>query len=156
MRKPDEHVAVSGPVMFAVLGTTVMGDCCAFVLLTTLKFAICALPDVTSVARICAGCVVAFASACTETWATPALSVTTEMVWACGALGLLVLKAIGPYTTSKRISRPTSGAPPGPSAATRAVPVCAEHRSDPQSLPVGVKVRLFRSGAGITLTGTSI
>ena len=105
---------LNADVMLTVLGTTVIGDCVEVVELTTVKFAFCTWPDVTSVARITAGCVGAFGCACTATVATPCTSVITEMVWTCGVAGLLLRNAIGPDTTSNLICRPTEWCSRGP------------------------------------------
>ena len=63
---------------------------------------------------------------------------------------------IGPKTTSKRICRATSGAPPGPVATTVAVPVWPEHRLVPQSSPLGANVSELKIGEALTVTATVV
>ncbi len=63
---------------------------------STTKFAICCWPVATSVARICACCVIALATDWIWISATPALSVTTVSVAEFGCAGLLVRIEIGP------------------------------------------------------------
>ena len=99
------------------------------VLLTTVKFAICCWPDVTSVARICAGCVVALASAWMPATALPVGSVATVSVCTSGAPGLVVMMPNG------AVDDVEADLPPRPAASRRArwrrtvaVPVWPEHR----------------------------
>src|SRR4051812_30855563 len=76
------------------------------------------------------------------------------MVWTSGVAGLLLMNAMGPEMTSKRIWRPGNAPPAGPRAETVAVPVCPEHRLAPQVLALGAKANAFNSGAGRTVTET--
>ena len=62
MRKPLEHVALSGPVIVAVAGTTER-TAEPLMVWTIVNWAVCWLPVVSSVARSSAGCVAALALA---------------------------------------------------------------------------------------------
>src|SRR5258706_16112002 len=86
--------------------------------------------------------------------AVPVKSVATVKVCASGIAGLLVAIPIGAKTTSKRIWRATSGAPPGPVATAVAVPVWPEHKLGPQSVPLGGNFNALNIGAGLTVTAT--
>src|SRR6185295_1466507 len=117
----------------------------------------CCWPVVTSVARICACWVAALGVAWIWTVATPDASVTTVIVGVTGVPGLLVRIANGPNTTSKRIWRPGSGAPPGPVATAVTAAVSPSQMFWPQRPLEGVTVRpVANSGAKRTVTLTTV
>lgn len=109
-------------------------------------------PEVNSVARMVAGCVVALRFAWMNTNATPLPSETTVSVDTSGVAGLLLWIPKGPATTSNLTCLPGMPTPPGPVTVTEAVPVCPAQMLAPHADEAGLIVSVPKIGAAFTVT----